>query len=69
MAKLILQKVLDRKGITQYRFAKMLGISPGEAFRWCQEGYNPTLKTLIRIADVLNVGLDDLVDRAKIRRS
>jgi len=68
MTKFVLQKVLDRKAITQYRFAKMIGITPGEAFRWCQEDYNPTLKTILRIADTLNVDLDDLVARKRTRR-
>lgn len=63
MAKFVLQKILDKKGITQYRFAKMLGITPGEAYRYCQEDYNPTLITLLKIADALKVRLDDLVQR------
>ena len=65
MAKLILQKVLDRKRITQYGLAKRLKITPGEVFRWCQEDYNPTLQTLLRIADALEVGLDELVQRRR----
>ena len=68
MAKFILQKVLDKQGITQYRFAKMLGITPGEAYRYCQADYNPTLQTFLRIADILDVKLDQLVERKKGQR-
>lgn len=62
MRKFALQKVLDKKGITQYRLAKSLKVSAAEVYRWCLPGYNPTLRTMDKIAKALNVKLDELVD-------
>ncbi len=65
MGRFALQKALDKKGCTQYKLAKILKVSAGEVFRWCQPSYNPTLKTMLRIAEVLDVGIEELVNKKK----
>ena len=62
MAKFVLQKVLDKKGWTQYALAKALKTTPAQVYAWCQPKCNPTMKTMVRIANELNVKLDDLVE-------
>ena len=62
MAKLQLQKVLEKKGISKRQFAKLLGLDPANVFRFFRDGYNPTFLMLIRWADVLKVKVRDLID-------
>ncbi len=63
MAKFRLQKVLQKKGWTQYGLAKALKTTPAQVYAWCQPKCNPTMKTMVKIADTLGVKLDELVER------
>jgi transcriptional regulator with XRE-family HTH domain len=45
--------------------ARELGVSAGEVHRWVKEDYNPTLKTLSRIADVMDVRIEELIEHDK----
>jgi transcriptional regulator with XRE-family HTH domain len=65
MAHFVLKKVLEQKGWSQYRLARELGVSAGEVHRWVKEDYNPTLKTLSRIADVMDVRIEELIEHDK----
>lgn len=68
MGKLRVKQVLRKKGITQYKLAQILKVTPNEIGRLCQEDYNPTLRTLLRVAEALDVGLDELVERSKKKK-
>ncbi len=62
MAKFYLNKVLEQRGVTQYNLSQLLGVSTGVVSRWCSEGYNPTLKTLNKLAKALGVRIADLME-------
>lgn len=53
------------RNMTQARLAELLGISPRSYNRWEKGGNVPHLDTLIKIADILQVSLDELVGRTK----
>lgn len=60
MAKLVLERVLKRKKITKYRFAKLLNVPTPSVFRYFRPNYDPKLSTLERWAEVLDVKVRDL---------
>lgn len=51
------------KGITQKEFAKKLGISAGNLCEWEKGRIEPSINALIRISDLLDVSIDELVDK------
>ena len=56
----------NKKGWTQQKLAEKTGLSFNTITKIEQGiGNSPTLKTLIKLADVLEVGLDELVGRNK----
>ena len=61
-AKLILEKVLKKKGMSKYEFSKRLGITTSNSARYFRKGFNPTLKTLNRWAEVLECKVSDLIE-------
>ena len=62
VAKLQLGKVLEKKGMSKRQFAKLLGVDPANVFRFFRPGYNPTLLTLSKWAEVLKVKVKDLIE-------
>ena len=60
--RLRLEEVLKKKGITKYRFAKLLGKSTSHVAVYFREGYRPTLTTLEKWAEVLDCKVKDLID-------
>ena len=68
MAQFNLKQVLRQQEMSQYKLAKLLGVSTAEVYRWTQKNYNPTLKTMALIADGLDVSLDDLTIRRRKSR-
>ncbi len=68
-----LKLLRQSRSITQARLAQLLDIDPRAYSRWERGDNHPHLDTLVRIADVLQVTLDELVGRkepsnnAKIR--
>ena len=53
-----------QKGLTQQKLAEKTGLSFNTITKIEQGiGDSPTLKTLLKLADVLGVGLDELVGR------
>ena len=54
------------RGLTQARLAELLEINPRAYNRWERPGGNvPHLETLIKLADILQVTLDELVGRSE----
>lgn len=48
---------LEKRGISQKEFSRMMGKSEGEVSRWVSGQHNFTLRTLAKISDVLNIKL------------
>lgn len=55
-----LKIVLVEKRKTGLWLSKMLGVSPTTS-RWCSNSYQPDLKTLFKIADILGVDVKDII--------
>lgn len=62
--KLNLEKVLNQKNITKYRFAKLLGISTANVTVYFKKDYNPTFNTLMRWSEVLNCKVKDFIEES-----
>jgi transcriptional regulator with XRE-family HTH domain len=62
MPKVILDKVLKKKGISKRQFAKRLGIQYHNVFRLFQDGRDPKFSTLAKWAKVLKIKVRDLID-------
>jgi len=58
-----LQETRSARGLTQTRLAGMLGVSPRVYNRWERGAAIPRLDTLVKIAEILEVSLDELVGR------
>ena len=55
-----------KKGLSQQKLAEKSGLSFNTITRIEQGvGDSPTLKTMVKLADVLEVGLDELIGRTK----
>jgi transcriptional regulator with XRE-family HTH domain len=62
VAKLQLEKILQKKGMSKRQFAKLLEADYGNVFRFFRPGYNPTFEMMVRWAEVLKVKVRDLID-------
>jgi transcriptional regulator with XRE-family HTH domain len=60
-----LKQLRESRGLTQARLAEMIEASPRVYNRWETGAAAPRLDTLVKIADILNVTLDELVGRAE----
>lgn len=60
-----LRSVRKARKITQARLAQILEANPRVYNRWERGTATPQLDTLMKIADVLNVSLDELTGRAQ----
>ena len=57
-----LREVMDEKGISSYRLAKLLDKNASNVFVYLQKDYNPTLRTLEKLAIILDCKVCDLID-------
>jgi transcriptional regulator with XRE-family HTH domain len=60
-----LRELRERRGLTQARLAELLEVSPRGYNRWETGAAAPRLDTLVKIAEILNVTLDELVGRTE----
>lgn len=60
-----LKVVLAEKKRTNKWLAEQLGCAPTTVSKWCTNTCQPDLKTLVRIAELLQVDLTDLVRMGK----
>ncbi len=60
--KLKLEAILQRKKVSKYRLAQMLGVHTPTVFRFFKPDYDPKLSTLERIAKALEIKVRDLLD-------
>lgn len=57
-----LKRVLDKKGLTQYQFAKRLGVNPNAVSRQIKSTYDPKFSTLKRWAKILEVPVATFIE-------
>ncbi len=60
--KLKLESILQKKKISKYRFAQMLGLPTSSIFRYFKPDYDPKLSTLEKWAKVLELKVRDLLE-------
>jgi transcriptional regulator with XRE-family HTH domain len=58
-----LKTLRESRKLTQVRLAELIGVNPRAYNRWERGGFIPQLDTLMKMADVLNVTLDELTGR------
>jgi transcriptional regulator with XRE-family HTH domain len=61
VAKIILSEILKRQNVSKRQLAMRMGIPYAQVFKYFQAGFNPTLKTLARIAKALGVKVSELI--------
>lgn len=61
MAKIILKEVLKKQRLSKRQLAMRMGIPYVQVFRLFRKGWNPTFKTLERIANAAGVKIADLI--------
>jgi len=58
-----LRETRSARGLTQARLAELLEVSPRVYNRWERGAAVPRLDTLVKVAEILEVSLDELVGR------
>lgn len=58
-----LKVVLAEKKRTNKWLCERLGVNPSTVSKWCTNSSQPDLPTLVKIATVLDVDLNDLVNK------
>lgn len=56
-----LKEILKEKKMTQKRLSTILGISVQSTSSWAQNKSEPSLKTTLKICEILKIKLSDLV--------
>jgi predicted transcriptional regulator len=62
MAKIILEKILEKKKISKRQFSKKMGMIYSNVFRIFRPGYDPKFSTLVDWAKALDVKVKDLIE-------
>ena len=60
--KLKIAAILEKRKISKYRFAQLLGLPTPSVFRYFRPGYDPKLSTLEKWAKALDVKVRDFLD-------
>lgn len=58
-----LKIILAEKNKTGKWLAEQLGKDPSTVSKWCSNSSQPQLDTVIRIAELLNVDIEELINR------
>ncbi len=61
-----LKVVLAEKKKTNKWLCEQLGVNPSTVSKWCTNSSQPDLETLVKISHLLDVELNDLVNREYI---
>ncbi len=56
-----LKEILEKKGISQVELSKLLGVSTVSVNHWAKNKSEPSLKMTLKICEVLNITLNELV--------
>ncbi len=57
----VIREVLDQRGVSQAKLARMLDMSNNTLSAYCRNERQPSLETLFEIAKLLNVDVNDLI--------
>lgn len=57
-----LKEILKEKGVTQLSVSKAMKLSSVTINQWATGKTMPSVESLIRLCEILEVGLEDLVD-------
>ena len=60
--KLKSEAIMQKRKISKYRLAQMLGLPTSSVFRYFKPDYDPKLSSLEKIAKALEVKVRDLLD-------
>jgi transcriptional regulator with XRE-family HTH domain len=60
---LLLKEILKKKKISQKQLSLILGISEQSISSWAQNKAEPSLKMTLKICEVLNITLNELVEQ------
>lgn len=58
-----LKEILEKKGISQVELSKLLGVSTVSVNHWAKNKSEPSLKMALKICEVLNITLNELVEQ------
>ena len=58
-----IRRLREEKGFSQLEFAMALGVTQGAVSHWETGRRKPDIDDLVRIAQLLNCTLDDLIDK------
>jgi DNA-binding XRE family transcriptional regulator len=58
-----LKEILEKKGMSQVELSKILGVSTVSVNLWSQNKSEPSLKMTLKICEVLNITLNELVEQ------
>ena len=61
-------QIRDKKGLSDFAVSKRSGVSPATISDWKTGKSVPNITTLSKIADALDVGIDDLLGRVRSSR-
>jgi transcriptional regulator with XRE-family HTH domain len=61
VVKIVLKEILKTKRLSKRQLAIRMGIPYAQVFRFFRKGWNPTIKTLERIAKAAGVKIVDLI--------
>ncbi len=56
-----LKEILEERGVKQYDLAQKLGVSKVSLSNWSTGKSQPSLGTIVRICQILDVKIEDLV--------
>ena len=58
-----LKQLLEKKRMSQVELSKILGVSTVSVNLWAQKKSEPSLKMTLKICEVLNITLNELVEQ------
>jgi len=58
-----LKEILEKKGISQVELSKILRVSKVSVNHWAKNKSEPSLKMTLKICEVLNITLNELVEQ------
>lgn len=56
-----MRELLKSKGITQMQFAEKIGVSQRLVSYWCNKERKPDIFTVLQIAEILGVTVDEVI--------
>lgn len=58
-----LKEILEKRQMSQVELSKILGVSTVSVNHWAQNKSEPSLKMILKICEVLNIKLNELVEQ------